>query len=405
MYRGQLLPVLAVTLLAVLLAACTQGTSDTAPPSSTSSSDEERSDAARPGGDAVFAILKNGQLVAAVPDRSHLVGQIRVTESPLARSGFPLLAADQSRRRLYVLTPLTHQRDAIVVVNPTRLTVVARWQLPRNVSYRAVVVGSDTGRLYLFGNRRDGRAEMGPGEDALITVLSPSTGDVLQTWTVRRAAGHDWFVYAGAVSAGAHQLVVSYHGPDTTGIDVISLNGAKHTRCRPKTPRSAGTACLATHGDFTVYHGQIFATTGFPDRLLKLTLTGKVLHTYRTKLPGNHLMEFAADLDHHLLWPIGPCGYAGGISVIDVVRDKTRVLMPPGQTKDNVCGSRVRFLRGDQDLVVAANPAPAPTGDSAPSSLIFINAENASSRQRVQLPAPVEDLLTVSPAPSPLRTK
>jgi hypothetical protein len=327
---GRLLSVLvSLSSLAALVAGCTSDAPDTSPISSPTRTPGPGPERVAPAEGVTFVLLKNGQLVGSVPSHGRLIQQTKVANSRLVDAGFPLLAADAGRHRMYALTSFARGRDAVVVVDPARLTVTDRWQLPATVRDRAVVVGPRTGRLYLFGNRRDGKAETGPGQDALVTVVSPATGRVLQRWTVRRAGGRAWLVYAGGVSADERHLFLSYHGSGTTGIDVVTLRDGSHTRCRPKTSWPSGTACLATHGDFTTYRGQVLATTGEPQRLLKLTMTGKVLRTYRTKLKGNHLMEFAADLTHPRIWPIGPCGYTGGLSVINLTTGHTRVLVQP----------------------------------------------------------------------------
>lgn len=362
-------------------------------PSASSASAPRHPPLALPQGDVTFALLKNGDLVASAPSRDKLIGRNRVTHSHLAQeTGFPLLAPGHGEHpRLYVLAP-TAGRDTIAVVDPTRLRVTERWRLPRSVAYRAVVVGPRSDKLYVFGNRANGKATMGLGEDAVVTVVLPHSGEVLWSQTVRRAGGRDWYVYAGGVSPDEKRLLLSYHGADTTGIDVVELAGGSHTRCEPAGPRRPSQACLVTHGDFVLYHGRVIATIGEPPKIREVTLDGRVIRSYDSRLRGNHLMEFAADLPHDKIYPIGSCDYSGGLSVIDLTTGSTHVLVPASWnktgdgSKTDVCGSRARYLPGAHAIALAAVD-----------SLRYADARTGAVQHSVHLPAEVADLVVMTP--------
>ena len=98
-----------------------------------------------------------------------------------------------------------------------------------------MVAGPETGRLYLLGNR-PGKEVVCPDlqrckeQDAVVVVLDPDGGRVLENRTVREAGGKAWTVYRAAVSPDESLLYVAYHG-DTQGVDRATIAPDGLDRC------------------------------------------------------------------------------------------------------------------------------------------------------------------------------
>jgi hypothetical protein len=80
----------------------------------------------------------------------------------------------------------------------------------------------------------------------VLLVLDQNSGAIADPLTVRPAQGRDWYVTDAAVSSDERYLAVSYHGPDTSGADWISLSDPPQV-CSDRTP--AYLACVRLHGD------------------------------------------------------------------------------------------------------------------------------------------------------------
>lgn len=264
--------------------------------------------------------------------------------------------------------------DRLIALDPTTGRQRAEWELPGGVAYRSLAVGTRTGVVYLFGNRPSGRATLGTGQDAVVTVLDAQSGRVIRSWTARSADGRDWSVYRGEVSADEQRVFLSYHGSDTTGVDWFTLRGQTLTRCRPPAP---DLACIDSHGDFTPYGSGLLVATGL-SAIKQVGLRGRVIRRYDTDLRGNHLMGFALDRERKRLYAVGSCGYVGGLSMVQLSTGATRRLAPRlPKTRDSeaalpangVCGERIsRLGQGRVVITKVANSVPEP--DSAGSVLV-----------------------------------
>ncbi len=112
------------------------------------------------------------------------------------------------------------------------------------VSRILIGLGSDD-RLIALGNRSASEKK----NAALYTVIDPAGGS--QTHVVRPPR-NDWFVESGAVAESGQSLVLTYHGSDTTGADLVQLDGAEN---KPTSVPSVHGSALATADSF-------IATTG-----------------------------------------------------------------------------------------------------------------------------------------------
>jgi hypothetical protein len=99
--------------------------------------------------------------------------------------------------------------------------------------------------------------------------------------------------------------------------------------------------------------------------MLRVDYRGAVVARWNPRLPGNHLMEFDLDPARATAYPVGSCGYTGGLSRIDLRRGSTRVLAPPAApgtggppAGTRVCGEAV--AAGGCLLAVARRAMPEP---------------------------------------------
>ncbi|MGI8825641.1 MAG: hypothetical protein ACR2JC_08345 [Chloroflexota bacterium] len=71
-------------------------------------------------------------------------------------------------------------------------------------------------------------------------------------------------MYEAAVSPDERELFVSYHGPNTTGLDWFTVAGGRLRRCTrsPAVARRPDSGCLLIHGRFMQSGRGFIATTG-----------------------------------------------------------------------------------------------------------------------------------------------
>jgi hypothetical protein len=281
------------------------------------------------------------------------------------------------------------------VIDAATGRVRVRYRLAAGVSFHALAVGPKTGWLYLFGDRAAGPKRVLPGgtvqpSDPVVAVVDPHNGTVLRGWTARAAADYDWYTYRGLVSGDEGTVFVSYHGTYTTGIDSFAITGAVAHRCEPSL--GPGRGCIQGHGDVELYAGGLLAATG-GEYIEELDQTGTVRRMLSTRLAGNHLMEFVVDGPTQRLYAVGPCGYTGGVSVVDIRTGRTRVLARPGDTA--VCGERSAL--GPRSLLVVGNTAVTVPQAGIPGFLLFLDARSGKVRRTVATPSEPVDVLVATP--------
>jgi hypothetical protein len=374
--RDALIRMPAAVALALAASACTVG--------------EERSaEMPRPASEsAVFAVLADRTLVQVSPtSRKLTVRRSLGPRSPLAGFG-RFLALSGDSRQLFVLTPSAPGKGQEVrILDRVSLRLIKRVPLEGRAVFRVIAVGSRTGLLYLFGNRPVGRG----AEDAVVALLDAEVGK-LRTTIVRHAAGHDWWIFDGAVSPDESRLYVSYHGgcgpkgPElcTSGADWITVAGVRLVRCARRS--IPGNGCLVrVHGGVEAVDGGALGASG-EGPIFEISDSGSVVAAQQTRLPGNHLMEFALDGRRERVYAVGQCYYTGGVSVLDLSSQRTRVL------SHEVCGERIAI--GGQLVAVAEQARADPLG--VPSRIALVDAATGSTSY-VTVPIETLDLLVVSP--------
>lgn len=254
--------------------------------------------------------------------------------------------------------------------------------LPRDTVYRSLAVGSRSGNVFVFGESPDG---------VVARRLDIATGIVGPSLIVRSTGdGRQWMVYEGLVSQDEDRLYVSYHGPDTTGVDWIDLVPSGAQRCAATT--IPGLGCLRTHGGIAVTADELFATNGEGD-ILVFDHDGIVRKTLATGLEGNHLMEFELDTQRQVIRAVGSCGYTGGLAAVPLQGGSRRVIVPPrSQAAAVVCGERLASTADGSTIVLAATRRP--TADPAiAGTLQFVDAATGALLKTVSTSAEAIDVV------------
>jgi hypothetical protein len=346
-------------------------------------------------GPRIFALLADRRLLVVSGGSGRIERMMSLgPDAPTPDVG-RFLAFSPDRRTLYVLVPWTPRtRQVVAAVDRATLRIRARLRLPRGVAFRSLVAGSESGRLYVFGNRPAATRRPAP-RDAVVAVLDPASGAVHSRRTVRKADGRFWWVLDAAVSEDERRLYVSYHGGCsavsklcTTGADRLDVGGGRMRRCRGQTYPDSG--CLGrVHGAVAAYESGVVAATG-EGPIVQMDRHGRIARAWKSELRGNHLMQFALDRKRRLVYGIGSCGYRGGLSRIDLNSGRSRLTGDPSSASGRVCGERIA-VGPSSLLVVAANPRPVPQGSA--STLLLVDATTGALTRSVAVPSEALDLV------------
>jgi hypothetical protein len=342
----------------------------------------------------VYALLADNSLVLSGGEREVDVAHLGLRGDTFGTGRY--LA--WSGPTLYVLGATPPGGAVIAVVDgPTaelRRTLAVTTE--PNVFYRGISVGPRSGLLYLFGNRirgpdRAAGPHGGPPLDAIVSVVDSQDGALLRTWTARAFDGASWFVWQGAVTADEAALYLSYHGPDTTGLDRLEIRGDALVGCGA--PDGRGTACLITHGGFEVMGSSVVALGSRGADLAELAGDGAELRRFDLRLPGNHLMDLLLDTRTGTIFVPGSCGYAGGLARVELASGQVRVLVAPvASAAKEICGDRVTLAR--QDVLVLAHNAAAVPSPSRAGRLVFVDTTTGQEVGSRTLRSEVLDLST-----------
>jgi len=261
------------------------------------------------GGSRLFALLADNHLLMMDATNGVILATRILAPPPASVTATGhLLAFGGDGQRLFVLLPGTPGLLAVLDAATAAVRATYRPDTP-GIAYSGLAVGPVSGRLYLFGER-DGAA--------LVVRLDPDSGRVTATWTARPADGRTWSVFQGAVTPDERALYLSYHGPDTTGIDRFDLDEAGLRACADRTPPQV--ACIGAHGGFALDGDGLLTATGDSPVLLTLDEAGEIRGGVDTGLDGNHMLAFAVDAPARRVYSVGSCGYVPGFSVVDLAR-------------------------------------------------------------------------------------
>lgn len=265
------------------------------------------------------------------------------------QSHFTVHAIGLTLDRKHAVVLVRGATSSIVLVDVATGSVSRRQQLAAGLAYRGLAVGAVTGRIYVFSNRDvgpDRGPTHGPPSSAVVTVLAPDLSTVIYSQTVRDSDGFDWFVYEGATDSSETHMLVSYHGPDTTGIDLLSIEAN-----RLADPCGGlGTGCIQSHGGFIITTSRLYLATG-ASPILETTPTGVIVGQIDTGIQNEHIMELALDASGKSIFIAGSCLYSGGLFRVDLQSQHTLALASQGS---NICGERV--VDSDNAIAVVIDP-------------------------------------------------
>ena len=271
----------------------------------------------------------------------------------------PVLAATPDGRAVAALVRQPAPgRDSVVIVDADSLKTRCSHPLQAGVRYTGLLLGP-SGTVYAFGSRQ---ASTPRRWHAVFTTLDADTGAVKGSGILRRAdrgrwrgTGTDWFIYGAALGAGERTIAVSYHGHDTTGVDLfrISPDGSRirHPGKWPCIRRRDGD-CAPGGTDAGMAHGGVaamrtgFVATAGEQGLVRLDGRGRLVSRKRVR-PTTHLMDFASD-GRSLIY-MGRCGARPAIQRFDVLRE--RLVNIPGR---GFCGMPIA-VHADRHLVLLTN--------------------------------------------------
>lgn len=362
-------------------------------------------------GGAIFALLSNNDLLEISPENGRLVEHKVSLRPSYAGRVFPgqHLALSNDGRTLFVLAlnELLGGSSRLIAVDAATLKPEKGYSLPEGIAVRSLAVGPKTGKIYLLGNRQGKKFRCADDatcrtQDAVVSVLDPSTSRMLQSETVRRAEGRirDWLVFSGAVSPDERRLFVSYHGTSTSGVDWIDITSGGLERCSKRSPTGEG--CVpSAHGGVQAYHDGALVTAG-GTQIEEIGREGEVIKKWDARLGRhNHLMEFAMYSGASELFALGSCGDVGGLSRLDLQADSAELLAPthregvlfsdPSARQRAVCGDALAAGPGSLLAVGKAKTPMAEAGTQG--SLLGVDGTSGKWLFSIETPAEPADVL------------
>jgi hypothetical protein len=328
----------------------------------------------------IFVLLTDNRLLRVSED-GEVLSRVRLAAAPEFASYGSLLAASPHGETVYALVRGQRQR---VFAFDRGGSITARITLPGEATWRRLAIGPRTGRLYLAGDAEGTRKnDLGSVELGVrLLVLSPD-GAQLSLTPIREPQGRDW--YAGWITLAPDEssLLVSYHGSDTTGSDVIGLDPVR--ACSDDT-RADHAACLAhNHGRAEWVDDRILAATG-EARLALLDRSGRVARELDSGLRNIHLMEFLVTDDG--AYAFGDCVKGSGLAYVPLDGDSARILVR------KACGD-VATLLGDSRIVLGRRWSRDPYGRGVDPSLLFVHLDDRRTERTVTLPEDPAAVLAV----------
>jgi hypothetical protein len=319
---------------------------------------------ASPATARVFTLLANNHLLVADITTGAVLAELTLAAPPPPVAQIRALAIAKETHTLYALVTEAAGRARVAAVDTTTLSLTTSIDPGGELVYHGLAIGPRSGRLYLFANRAG---------DAIVRVIDPTGARPPETWPARPSDGRNWVIYQGAIASDESALFLSYHGPDTTGIDRLEIQPTGLLRCRA-TPR-AESGCFLTHGPFALTGGGLIASMAEQPVALLDPVTGERRGEYDMKLEGNHMLELTIAAGR--MYAVGSCGYTGGLATADLATGQVRVLAE-SRGLGVVCGERIVALSDGSVLVVAKGRAPNPS--PLPGSLVVLSSDGKPLR-------------------------
>jgi len=303
-----------------------------------------------------FVLLGNGQIVKLDVASRRVVARRGLGSTPrvLPEHGDTVVVEGS---RVYALVPT---RPQTLVVTDRALRVKSKTRLPADVVYRGVVRADGT--TYAFGYRPGRIIDPGSGEresDAVVTRIQP--GGPVQSSTIRKANGQDWWEFSGAASTDGARLALTYHG-STSGADIIDLSLPElHPGCAVDSPGVYLGCDPEVHGVIRADRNGWLATTG-GQQLIRLDWKGEWMGEIDSGFHNEHLMSLAVDTQRGIAFSLATCYYGReGLRSISIDAATSRLV------RRAPCGNDLALGPGATLLAVESSDA------SAGNSVIAIN--------------------------------
>ena len=312
-------------------------------------------------------------LVALLSDNSVLLLDADGRSTALSlgepsQVGLPLsrrILVDRATQRAYVLAPGSDGEDLLHVVD-LRARSLIRACGSLGGRFRTITWANQR-TVYAIGDR-----------PAALAIVRISTDDcrIVSQHSFPLDARFDWFVYRAIVTPDERQLLVSYHGARTTGVDRFDL--AADARCAARAAPNLG--CLQAHGNVELWEQGVITTSG-EDGLYVFDGEDRRVRKLDVGLPGDHVMEFAIADDGARAYVIGSCIYARGLSAVDLQTGSVEVINP-SRVATSLCGERI--VLQDADTAALLQSAIVPTRDPG-TILVDVNLHTGAGYRTIKL--------------------
>ncbi|MFL5962165.1 MAG: hypothetical protein ACJ757_04655 [Gaiellaceae bacterium] len=268
-----------------------------------------------------------------------------------------LLARSRDHR---IVWALVRSESTLVALTPD-LGTQKVIRLPKRWSARAVSIGAKTGRLYIAYNIETlKRGRRDPLRSAHLAVFASDGSRPVADTLLRSNGGRSWLIWSLSLDPAERRAYITYHGSDTTGLDVATVDGATIHNCRTAGDSRGGGCWTHPHGLGLAGEDDVVASTG-SQTIEVYDTSGTLIRSLDTGLENNHLMEFALDRAGDRLFAVGSCGYVPGFAVVGYSMGVRQLL----NRSRSICGETLAFAGGDVVIVgktVLPVPDPAREG-------------------------------------------
>jgi hypothetical protein len=297
------------------------------------------------------------------------------------------------------LVALAHggKQDVLVMVDLENGRVSRRLPLPRGIDFRAVD-RTPSGLVVIGGNAPSGKKTLDDvdAQTAFLAIVDPGLRrlrlkKLRSVETPHERFGYpDWQIADVGVAADDSFAVVTYHGVNTTGADVIPLGDGEAISCTPTTSVTAG--CIEViHGAVEMLASGFIAALGTPPQIGRFDARGKSRARWNVGLPDAHVTEFALYQNSAIV--LERCAKGGGMAEVRISDGRVQILhraaVSPAATlipPNAVCGERISA--GRNLIVVAKRGLP-----RGPLALMFLERNGRVAKQVALAVAPLDVLV------------
>jgi hypothetical protein len=315
----------------------------------------------------VVAMLANNHLAYIPPGATNAAWDLEIAPAPdlSASHGYSSLghrvAVSPDGSLIYALPAQDFLGGAqLVIVAPATGHVLQRIDLPnssRSARYGALTI-APSGDIWIVGSIGAVPSNSGlPVRQIEIVRVRAADhsvtswlGRVMSNWVPQGPVSGDFEVYEVQVSADESRVYYTLTGGllGRAGLDWVDLNGQVANNCVPPTPDDA---CVPGLAGFLVRGTDVYITTGNDQpsgAIDHLTLNGTMKNHIALGLLPGFLEDFVVAPDGAHIIVFGSCGYSGGMAVIDLATQTSRVTVraePAHSPPTNLpCGQSSAFV-------------------------------------------------------------